>query len=73
MIQFCRYIFQHHGAYRQAEKHMKAHPLEKHLSECLAEWKMYIKMMKAGGFGVKMIRCKQNDEVFFHVLFPLKW
>jgi hypothetical protein len=28
---------------------MKAHPLEKHLSECLAEWKMYIKMMKAAG------------------------
>ena len=33
----------------QAEKHLKAHPLEKHLSECLAEWKMYIKMMKAEG------------------------
>lgn len=31
----------------QAEKHMKAHPLEKHLDECMAEWKMYIKMMKA--------------------------
>ena len=26
---------------------MKAHPLEKHLAECLAEWKMYIKMLKA--------------------------
>ena len=31
----------------QAYKHIKAHPLEKHLEECLAEWKMYIKMMKA--------------------------
>eukprot|EP00439_Symbiodinium_sp_Y106_P045570 s466_g5.t2 len=30
----------------KAYKHMKAHPLEKHLEECLAEWKMYIKMMK---------------------------
>ena len=31
----------------QAYKHIKAHPLEKHLDECLKEWKMYIKMMKA--------------------------
>eukprot|EP00913_Durusdinium_trenchii_P019998 g18797.t1 len=33
----------------KAEKHMKAHPLEKHLAECLAEWKMYIKMLKDHG------------------------
>lgn len=33
----------------KAAKHMKAHPLEKHLEECLAEWKMYIKMMKENG------------------------
>ncbi|CAE7258472.1 ATR8, partial [Symbiodinium sp. CCMP2456] len=33
----------------KAYKHMKAHPLEKHLDECLAEWKMYIKMMKDQG------------------------
>ncbi|CAJ1355966.1 unnamed protein product [Effrenium voratum] len=33
----------------KAYKHMKSHPLEKHLSECLAEWKMYIKMMKDHG------------------------
>ncbi|OLQ13632.1 hypothetical protein AK812_SmicGene2272 [Symbiodinium microadriaticum] len=33
----------------KAYKHIKAHPLEKHLDECLAEWKMYIKMMKDHG------------------------
>jgi len=33
----------------KAQKHLKAHPLEKHLDECLAEWKMYIKMMKDHG------------------------
>eukprot|EP00931_Biecheleriopsis_adriatica_P106090 TRINITY_DN80600_c0_g1_i1.p1 TRINITY_DN80600_c0_g1~~TRINITY_DN80600_c0_g1_i1.p1 ORF type:complete len:557 (+),score=97.28 TRINITY_DN80600_c0_g1_i1:144-1673(+) len=30
-------------------KHMASHPLDKHLSECEAEWKMYIKMMKDHG------------------------
>jgi len=33
----------------KAEKHLAAHPIEKHLEECLAEWKMYIKMMKDHG------------------------
>jgi len=35
--------------YIKSKKHLETHPLEKHLDQCMAEWEMYIKMMKDHG------------------------